>query len=84
MGCRAVGIEAEKAKCNFVVNDLGFDACVDRRSDQLAAELKAACPKGVDVYFEEESSFWTLRPKLKPFSRERATVDEHTGCRDLG
>jgi NADPH-dependent curcumin reductase len=51
-GCRAVGIAGGKAKCNFVVNDLGFDACVDHRSEQLPADLKAACPKGIDVYFE--------------------------------
>jgi NADPH-dependent curcumin reductase CurA len=52
VGCRAVGIAGGKAKCNFVVNDLGFDACVDYHSGQFAEELKAACPKGIDVYFE--------------------------------
>jgi len=52
VGCRAVGIAGGKAKCNFVVNELGFDACVDYHSDQFKVELKAACPIGIDIYFE--------------------------------
>ena len=51
-GCRAVGIAGGKAKCDFVVGDLGFDACVDYKSGDLKAGLKAACPDGVDVYFD--------------------------------
>jgi NADPH-dependent curcumin reductase CurA len=51
-GCRAVGIAGGKAKCDWVVNELGFDACVDYKAPDLREALKAACPKGVDVYFD--------------------------------
>ena len=52
-GCRAVGIAGGKEKCDFVRDELGFDACIDHRSGgAFARELKAACPNGVDVYFE--------------------------------
>ena len=51
-GCRAVGIAGGKAKCDYVVNELGFDACIDYKAGDLNAALAAACPKGVDVYFD--------------------------------
>ena len=51
-GCRAVGIAGGKAKCDWVVNELGFDACIDYKAPDLRDALKAACPKGVDVYFD--------------------------------
>ncbi|MEQ8858051.1 MAG: NADP-dependent oxidoreductase [Pseudomonadales bacterium] len=51
-GCRAVGVAGGKAKCDYVVNELGFDACVDYKADGFPAALAAACPDGVDVYFE--------------------------------
>ncbi len=51
-GCRAVGIAGGKAKCDYVVNELGFDACIDYKAVDLNAALAAACPKGVDVYFD--------------------------------
>ena len=51
-GCRAVGIAGGKQKCDFVVNELGFDACLDHHFAPFPQDLKAACPKGVDVYFE--------------------------------
>jgi len=51
-GCRAVGIAGGKAKCDYVVNDLRFDACVDYKAGNLFEILKAACPKGVDALFE--------------------------------
>lgn len=51
-GARAVGVAGGKAKCDYVVNELGFDACVDYKADDFAEQLKAACPDGVDVYFE--------------------------------
>ncbi len=50
-GCRAVGIAGGPQKCEFV-RSLGFDACVDYKAGNLYADLSAACPKGVDVYFE--------------------------------
>ncbi len=51
-GCRAVGIAGGRAKCDYVVNELGFDACIDYKAGGLDAAFKAACPNGVDVYFD--------------------------------
>ena len=51
-GCRVVGIAGGKAKCDWVVKELGFDACVDYKAPDLRDALKAACPKGVDIYFD--------------------------------
>ncbi|MCW5748049.1 MAG: NADP-dependent oxidoreductase, partial [Alphaproteobacteria bacterium] len=53
-GCRAVGIAGGKDKCDYVVKELGFDACVDYRAagDSLFKAIREACPKGIDVYFE--------------------------------
>lgn len=51
-GCRAVGIAGGKQKCDYVVKELGFDACVDYKAGNLYRDLKEACPKGVDVNFE--------------------------------
>ena len=51
-GCRVVGIAGGQDKCDFVVKELGFDACLDYKSGDLRAALKAAAPKGVDVYFD--------------------------------
>jgi NADPH-dependent curcumin reductase CurA len=50
-GARAVGIAGGVDKCRFVVEELGFDACLDYKAGDLAGQLKAA-PKGVDVYFD--------------------------------
>jgi NADPH-dependent curcumin reductase CurA len=51
-GARVVGIAGREEKCRFVVDELGFDACVSHLSPTFAQDLKAACPAGVDVYFE--------------------------------
>jgi NADPH-dependent curcumin reductase CurA len=51
-GCRVVGIAGGRAKCDFVVNELGFDACIDYKAGNVKAALKEHCPKGVDVYFD--------------------------------
>ena len=51
-GARVVGIAGGADKCRHAVEVLGFDACVDHRDPQLAAKLAAACPSGIDVYFE--------------------------------
>jgi len=51
-GCRAVGIAGGKEKCGYVVNELGFDACIDYKAGNLVAELAAATPDGVDAIFE--------------------------------
>ncbi|MDP3702170.1 MAG: NADP-dependent oxidoreductase [Hylemonella sp.] len=55
-GCRVVGIAGGKDKCDYAVNELGFDACIDYKQHKDAASLskalKEACPKGIDGYFE--------------------------------
>jgi len=51
-GMRVVGIAGGAQKCRYVVDELGFDTCLDRNDPQLPAKLAAACPKGIDVYFE--------------------------------
>jgi NADPH-dependent curcumin reductase CurA len=52
-GCRAVGIAGGPAKCAYVKDQLGLDACIDYKAEKdLAAAVRAACPDGVDVYFD--------------------------------
>ena len=51
-GCRVVGIAGGERKCRHVEEELGFDACLDHRQPDLAGRLKAACPDGIDIYFE--------------------------------
>ena len=51
-GCRAVGIAGGQTKCDYAVQELGFDACVDYKAGNLLDNLRKACPKGVDVDFE--------------------------------
>ena len=52
LGCRVVGIAGGAEKCAWVTRELGFDACVDYREPGLGKALRAACPDGVDVYFD--------------------------------
>jgi NADPH-dependent curcumin reductase CurA len=70
-GARAVGIAGGKDKCDYVKNELGFDDCVDHRDPDLAAKLKEACPKGIDVYFENVGGavFEAVFPLLNAFAR---------------
>ena len=51
-GARAVGIAGGADKCRYVVDELGFDACIDHRAPDFPQQLAAACPAGIDVYFE--------------------------------
>jgi hypothetical protein len=51
-GCRVVGIAGGKEKCDYVVNTLGFDACIDYKGGNLFREVKAAAPNGIDGLFE--------------------------------
>jgi NADPH-dependent curcumin reductase CurA len=69
-GCRVVGIAGGAAKCDFVVKELGFDACLDHRGD-LAAQLDAACPAGIDVYWENVGGAVqaAVFPRLNDFGR---------------
>jgi hypothetical protein len=51
-GMRVVGIAGGQAKCDWVVRELGFDACIDYKGGSVRDGLKAHCPKGVDIYFD--------------------------------
>ena len=70
-GCRAVGIAGGAEKCRWALDGLGFDACIDHHSPQLPEHLAAACPGGVDVYFENVGGkiFRTVVPLLNPHAR---------------
>lgn len=70
-GCRAVGIAGGADKCRFVVDELGFDACLDRRASDFPAQLAAACPSGIDVYFENVGGavFDAVLPLLNTHAR---------------
>ncbi|WP_299079515.1 NADP-dependent oxidoreductase [uncultured Paraglaciecola sp.] len=52
LGCRVVGVAGGSEKCKFVVEELGFDACVDYKAGNLEQDLQQACPDGIDIYFE--------------------------------
>ena len=70
-GARAVGIAGGPDKCKYVREELGFGECIDHRSPDFSAQLKAACPKGIDVYFENVSgAVWdAVFPLLNTFAR---------------
>ena len=70
-GARAIGIAGGPDKCRYVVDELGFDACLDHRARDFPVELKAACPQGIDVYFENVGGavFEAVFPLLNNFAR---------------
>jgi hypothetical protein len=70
-GCRVVGIAGGADKCRFAVEELGFDACVDHKAPNLREALAAACPNGIDVYFENVGGavFEALLPLLNTKAR---------------
>jgi NADPH-dependent curcumin reductase len=51
-GCRAIGIAGGADKCKYLVDELGFDAAIDYKNEDVAKRLRAECPKGLDVYFD--------------------------------
>ncbi len=51
-GCRTIGIAGGPEKCQYVVDRLGFDACIDYKAEDVGAALKRECPKGMNVYFD--------------------------------
>ncbi len=51
-GCRAVGIAGGSEKCQYVVEELGFDACIDYKSENLYSAIRKQCPDGIDIYFD--------------------------------
>jgi NADPH-dependent curcumin reductase CurA len=91
-GCRAVGIAGGPEKCDHVTRELGFDACVDYKTGKLSESLKAACPKGIDVYFENVGGEMldTILAQMNLFSRivvcgmiSQYNVTEPYGVRNL-
>lgn len=70
-GCRVVGVAGGPEKCSHVVDKLGFDACIDHKADDFAKQLAAACPGGIDVYFENVGGkvLYGVLPLLNPFAR---------------
>jgi NADPH-dependent curcumin reductase len=70
-GCRAVGIAGGADKCRYLIEELGFDAAVDHRAPDLPEKLTAACPRGIDVYFENVGgAVWqAVFPLLNDFAR---------------
>ena len=70
-GCRAVGIAGGPEKCRYVVEELGFDACVDYKRGELRKDLKAAAPQGIDIYYENVGGeiFDVVLGLMNPFGR---------------
>lgn len=70
-GCRAVGIAGGADKCAWAVEQLKFDACIDHRAVGLAETLAGACPKGIDVYFENVGGkvFQAVLPLINAHAR---------------
>jgi len=70
-GARAVGVAGGAEKCAYAERELGFDACLDHRAPNFAERLAAACPAGIDVYFENVGGLVleSVVPLLNPFSR---------------
>jgi NADPH-dependent curcumin reductase CurA len=71
-GARVVGIAGGAEKCRYAVEELGFDACLDRHEPALAERLAAACPDGIDVYFENVGG--EVLDAVLPLLNERARV----------
>jgi NADPH-dependent curcumin reductase CurA len=70
-GARAVGVAGGPDKCAYVRDQLGFDACIDHRDKAMTEQLAKACPKGIDVYWENVGgAVWNaVFPLLNPFAR---------------
>ena len=87
-GCRAVGVAGSAEKCRYVVDELGFDACVNYKTDDLVASLRAACPNGIDVDFENVGGavFAAVLRLLNTFARIPlcGLVSEYNATQDPG
>jgi NADPH-dependent curcumin reductase len=70
-GAYVVGIAGDPEKCHYVTEELGFDACINHRTSDFVHRLAAACPKGIDIYFENVGGavFEAVFPLLNPFAR---------------
>jgi len=70
-GCRVIGIAGGTEKCAHVIDNLGFDACIDHKTDNFTDRLKAVCTNGIDIYFENVGGkvLYAALPLLNPFAR---------------
>jgi NADPH-dependent curcumin reductase CurA len=70
-GCRVVGVAGGEKKCRYVKEELGCDECLDHRNPELPERLKAACPSGIDIYFENVGGrvFDAVLPLFNNFAR---------------
>lgn len=70
-GCRVIGIAGGVEKCQTAIQDLGFDDCVDHKSQNFSTDLKKACPQKIDVYFDNVGGdvFYNVLTQLNDFSR---------------
>lgn len=70
-GCRVVGVAGSKEKCDYVTSDLGFDVCLNYKDADFPEQLAAACPKGVDIYYENVGGkvFQAVLPLLNTWAR---------------
>ncbi|MCO1335418.1 NADP-dependent oxidoreductase [Microbulbifer sp. OS29] len=70
-GCRVIGVAGGEQKCRYAVEELGFDLCLDHRAGDFAEQLAAACPGGIDIYFESVGGkvFDSVMPLLNDFAR---------------
>jgi len=87
-GCRAVGVAGSAEKCRYVVAELGFDACVNYKTDDLVPALRAACPQGIDVYFENVGGavFAAVLRLLNTFARIPlcGTISDYNATQNTG
>lgn len=51
-GCKVIGIAGSAQKCEIAVNDFGYDACINRKTEDVAAKIDELCPNGIDIYFD--------------------------------
>lgn len=70
-GLRVVGVAGGEYKCKYAVEELGFDACLDHRTDDFEEQLAAACPDGIDIYYENVGGcvFDAVLPLLNAHAR---------------
>ncbi|MCK7596195.1 NADP-dependent oxidoreductase [Microbulbifer sp. CAU 1566] len=70
-GCKVIGIAGSQEKCDYAVNALGFDECLNHHADDLDQQLAKACPKGIDIYYENVGGkvFDAVLPLLNPKAR---------------
>ena len=71
LGCRVIGIAGGKEKCDYVVNELGFDACIDYKGGNLYKDVKAAAPNGIDGLFENVGGVVmdSVLARMNPYGR---------------